>query len=56
MTSAYTEAELLAAFDRWWRREGHWAYASRERAMEVWLERGLEGGVPDWPRPRRERR
>ena len=43
----WTEAELLSLFDRWFSRDGHWLYGSREKAITVWKTRGIDG-LPDY--------
>lgn len=30
-------------FDKWFAREGHWLYLSRERAIETWRRIGIDG-------------
>lgn len=44
--SRLTDAEILARFDGWFRRDGHWLYPTRERALAAWLGRGLSD-LPD---------
>lgn len=40
----------FARFDSWFKRDGHWIYESREKALEVWETRGIEG-LPSYPHP-----
>lgn len=43
----WTEAEALDVFDRWYKRDGHWIYSSREKALHTWKTRGIDG-LPEW--------
>lgn len=35
-------------FDRWWQRDGHWVYSSREEAVDMWKKRGIHS-LPPYP-------
>ena len=43
-----TASEALAAFDRWYHKDGHWVYSTRERALAAWRSPGIDG-LPDMP-------
>ena len=37
-----SDAQILARFDAWFNRDGHWVYSTRERAIAAWLKRGID--------------
>lgn len=41
MSRRLADAEVLARFDAWFKREGHWVFSTRERALDHWLRRGM---------------
>lgn len=40
------ERERLSSFKRWYSCDGHWVYDDRARALQTWIERGIEGLPP----------
>lgn len=43
MASRERDRESIEWFKRWYSEAGHWVYDSREKALETWLTRGIEG-------------
>jgi hypothetical protein len=39
----------MQRFEKWFQRQGHWIYVSREQAVETWKMRGIEG-LPNFPK------